>query len=143
MRIAITPLIIAAAMALSSCAPQNIAATPAPLTAKNAKLVEKLLKGKVAGKAVSCISNFRNQTALRISDDALLYRGGPNLVYRNQLRSSCPGLADDDDILIIRSFNAHHCTGDLIQLVDRYSGIPGPTCVLGDFVPYKSAKTQS
>ena len=143
MQISTALLIAAAAMAAGSCTAQNVAATPAPISAKNAKLVDKLLKDKVAGKAVTCISSFRSPSTVPISDDALLYRAGRGLVYRNQLRGLCPGLADGDDILVIRTFAASHCRGDLIQLVDRDSGILGPTCVLGDFVPYRTAPKPS
>ncbi|WP_260580527.1 hypothetical protein [Sphingopyxis sp. PET50] len=58
-------------------------------------------------------------------------------VYRNDLKSSCPGLARDSDIMVIRQFGGSTCSGDFFHLVDRTSGIRGPTCVLGDFVPYR------
>ena len=133
------PLIMSVLLGLSGCAASDTASTPAPLTEKQAKQVEELLGGKVAGKPQQCLDSFRNSNAIRVSDDFLIYRVSSKLVYRNELRSSCPGLADDDDIIVIRNFGSGHCSGDLFQLVDRYSGIPGPTCVLGEFVPYKSA----
>jgi hypothetical protein len=134
-----TPLIITALLGLSACSASDTASTPSPLTEKQAKQVEELLGGKVAGKPQQCLDSFRNSNAIRLSDDFLIYRVNRNLVYRNELRSSCPGLARDDDIMVIRSFSTSHCRGDQFQLVDRSSGIPGPTCVFGEFVPYKSA----
>jgi hypothetical protein len=78
---------------------------------------------------------------IRISDDILLYRVSGNLVYKNNLRSSCPGLARDNDIVVSEQFGSQKCRGDLLKLVDRTSGIPGPVCSLGEFVPYRKDKT--
>src|SRR3546814_1919053 len=72
-----------------------------------------------------------------LSDNILLYRSGGNLVYRNDLKSSCPGLARDSDIMVARQFGSSTCEGDFFHLVDRSSGIRGPTCVFGEFVPYR------
>ena len=69
--------------------------------------------------------------------EALLYRAGGNLVYRNDLKSACPGLARDSDIMVVEQFGSSTCSGDFFHLVDRSSGIRGPTCVFGDFVPYR------
>ena len=74
-----------------------------------------------------------------MSDDVILYRASGNLVYRNQLHGSCPGLARDNDVMVIRSYSTGTCKGDFFHLVDRASGIRGPTCVFGAFVPYRKA----
>jgi hypothetical protein len=132
-------LTIPLVMGVSACTASDTASTPAPLTEKQAAQVEKLLSGKVAGKPQQCLSSSRNANIVRVSDDFLLYRAGRNLVYRNELRGSCPGLANDNDIMVIRSFTSDHCNGDQFQLVDRLGGIPGPICVFGEFVPYKTA----
>ena len=59
------------------------------------------------------------------------------LVYRNDLKGRCPGLARDSDIMVVRQFGSSTCSGDFFHLVDRSSGIRGPTCVFGEFVPYR------
>ncbi len=115
--------------------------TPKPLTDKQSTLLSKELTGKVAGKPVNCISDFNATNMVRISDDILLYRVSGNLVYKNNLRSSCPGLARDNDIIVSEQFGGQKCRGDLLKLVDRTSGIPGPVCSLGEFVPYRKDKT--
>lgn len=134
MRKILMPLIVAAALTMTS----SVAAdkTPAPLTEKQAKLADRYLKGKVAGKPISCIGYRPDGSTIGISDDILLYRISSSLVYQNQLRTSCYGLADDRNILIIRSFGNGRCSGDFITLVDRYSGISSGSCTLGEFVPY-------
>ena len=129
-----------ASMALAGCAYGDADTAPAPIRDKEAKILEKELKGKVAGKPQNCISNSRNVNTIRISDDTLLYRESGRTVYVNKLRGSCPGLTRGDDIMVVETFSGQHCSGDIIRLVDRTSGIPGPVCSLGEFVPYKKAK---
>src|SRR3546814_18169459 len=60
-----------------------------------------------------------------------------NLVYRNDLKGGCPGLARDSDIMVVEQFGSRVCSGDFLYLVDRSSGSRGPTCVSGDFDPYR------
>ncbi len=124
---------------LAACG--EVDSTPKPLTDKQSTLLSKELAGKVAGKPVNCISDFNATNMVRISDDILLYRVSGNLVYKNNLRSSCPGLARDNDIIVSEQFGGQKCRGDLLKLVDRTSGIPGPVCSLGEFVPYRKDKT--
>ncbi|SKB29167.1 hypothetical protein [Sphingopyxis flava] len=123
---------------LASCAPPGTAnAGAAALTPKQAETLNKQLAGKVAGAPEKCLPSFRTNDAIRVSDTILLYRSGSNLVYRNDLKGSCPGLARDSDIMVIKQFGSQLCSGDFFHLVDRSSGIRGPTCVFGDFVPYR------
>ena len=137
-------LILALALplaALTSCG--DVDSTPKPLTEKQSELLTKELAGKVAGTPINCISGFNSTNVVRVSDDILLYRVSGNLVYKNTLRSSCPGLARDSDIMVTEQFGGQKCRGDLIKLVDRTSGIPGPVCSLGQFTPYRKDKSGS
>ena len=128
---------ILAMTALGGCAANDVESTAAPLTTKQAKLLDSQLKDKVPGKPVNCVSNFSSSNFIRVSDNMLLYRGVGRTVYQNNLRSSCPGLARDNDILVIETHGSSYCSGDLIRLVDRFSGIQGPVCSLGEFTPYR------
>ncbi len=127
-------------MLISACG--EVDSTPAPLTDKQASLLTRELDGKVAGAPVNCISDFNADNMIRISDDIVLYRVSGRLVYKNTLRSSCPGLARDSDIVVTEQFGGQKCRGDLVRLVDRTSGIPGPVCSLGEFVPYRKDSNQ-
>ncbi len=128
---------IAVPLCLAACAPTDMANMPAPIGEKQAKLLEKELKGKIPGPPVSCLSSLNRYDTIRISDDMLLYRANGRLVYQNMLRGKCNGLANDDDIIVTETFGGQHCKGDILRLVDRSSGIPGGFCSLGDFVPYR------
>lgn len=127
-------------MLVSACG--EVDSTPQPLTDKQASLLTRELEGKVASAPVNCISDFNADNMIRISDDILLYRVSGRLVYKNTLRSSCPGLARDSDIVVTEQFGGQKCRGDLVRLVDRTSGIPGPVCSLGEFVPYRKDSNQ-
>lgn len=129
-----------ASMTLAGCAYGDADTAPAPVRDKEAKILAKELKGKVAEAPRNCITNSRNIGAIRISDDTLLYRESGRTVYMNKLRATCPGLTRGDDIMVVETYSGQLCRGDIIRLVDRVSGIQGPVCSLGEFVPYKKAK---
>ena len=128
-------------MLVASCAPVD--STPKPLTEKQSITLARQLDGKIAGAPQRCISDYSAANLIRVSDDILLYRVSGGLVYKNQLRGGCPGLSRDSDIIVSEQYGTQKCSGDLIRLVDQTSGIPGPTCSLGDFVPYRKDKTAS
>lgn len=132
------PVVAACAAALGGCAQSSADVARADaLTPKQMEVLDKQLGGKIAGAPQRCISNFDRLQTIRVSDDTLLYRSSGKLVYRNDLKGSCPGLARDSDIMVVRQFGTSTCEGDFFHLVDRTSGIRGPTCVFGEFVPYR------
>ena len=132
---------ISASVLLTGCSMSDAESTPMALTDKQSKLLQKQIGGKVAGEAVSCISSAQHTDIIRVSDDMLLYKVSGRLVYQNRLRSPCHGLASDRDIIVTEQFGSQQCRGDIIKLVDRLGGIPGPFCTLGEFVPYRKAAT--
>lgn len=135
--------VLGTGLLLTGCTASNADSTPVALTEKQSALLQKQIGGKVAGEPVSCISSMHNGNIIRVSDDMLLYRVSGRLVYQNRLKSPCPGLARDNDVMVTEQFGSQQCRGDIIRLVDRVGGIPGPVCILGDFVPYRKAPTGS
>lgn len=123
---------------IMSCAPMD--STPKPLTDKQGIVLAKELDGKVAGEPLRCISDFNAANLIRVSDDILLYRVSSKLVYKNNLKGTCSGLARDSDIIVTEQFGSQKCNGDIIRLVDRTSGMQGGFCSLGDFVPYRKPR---
>lgn len=118
--------VIATLAVLASCAalPQDSATRPA---------VE--LAGRTPGAAQRCVMIEPSQS-LRVSDTdrhTLLYGNG-RIIWANRLGSSC-GFSSND-ILVTEPIGSDHCRGDLVRSFDRYTKIPGPACVLGDFLPY-------
>jgi hypothetical protein len=109
---------------LGSCAAPP-PAVPRPLTE---------LTGRTAGAPRDCLPSRPNES-LRLADDrTTLVYGGGKTIWINALGPSCPfGL---NDILIFEPSPSSYCRGDIVRSVDRDSHIPGPSCVLGAFVPY-------
>ena len=40
-------------------------------------------------------------------------------------------------VLVTEPTGSQYCRGDIVRTFDRSSRIPGPACILGDFVPYR------
>ena len=112
----------AAAMA-ASCA-------PAPETAVPEVIPQ--IAGRVAGPPQSCVPIQSSSNMLLENRHAFVYSTGP-VVYVSA--TNCP--AGADDIPVLHPTGSEHCRGDIVRMVDRLTQMPGPSCVLGDFVPYR------
>lgn len=67
------------------------------------------------------------------SDPHTLLYGRGGTIWASDLGPDC-GFSVSD--VLISEPLSRYCRGDLVRSFDRQSRIPGPTCVLGDFVPY-------
>ena len=93
------------------------------------------LAGRIAGPPEHCVS-IETQETFRVSDDPhLLLYGSGRTIWANRLPGQCSFRVDD--ILVTERHGPLYCRGDFVRSVDRTSGIPGPACALGDFIPYK------
>ena len=121
------PLTLALLLTMASCA-----VPPAPI---GQSVVPAELAGRVAGTPSRCLS-IEPSSALRMADGDrhTLISGSGRTVWSNSLGRSCGfGL---NDILVFEPMGSQFCRGDIVRSVDRTSGINGPSCVLGDFVPW-------
>ncbi|HEX6661547.1 MAG TPA: hypothetical protein VF067_06745 [Sphingomicrobium sp.] len=112
------------ALLCSGCAPSNPAGGPTPMPE---------LVGRTAGPPQSCVNHDSSTSVHFTNRNALVFTSGPT-VWLNTTR--CPALTDND-LPIFELSGSQYCRGDIVKTVDRYSGIPGPSCVLGDFIPYR------
>jgi hypothetical protein len=122
-------LILAAASAL--IAP---AATQAKPKLTPQQQLDKLLEGRVAGKPVSCISQFDTRDMQVIDKTAIVYSSG-NVIYVNKTNDA--ERLDSDDILVTRLNGSELCSVDVIQLHDRSGGFWRGFVGLDKFVPYR------
>ncbi len=99
-------------------------------------LVEELA-GRTAGPAERCVPARGGQSLQIVDQRTLVYRSGPT-VFVNTLDAACPGLRPDN-ILVAEVHGSQYCRGDRVRGLERQGGIPGPSCVLRDFVPYRRA----
>ena len=110
---------------LAGCAPQS------PL-APNSPIPE--LAGRTAGPPQRCVT-FQPNDGLHIAGPhTLTYRDGRTL-WVNSVPNCSP--LRDSDVLVIEPVGTQYCSGDIIRTRDNVSFIPGPSCRLNDFVPYR------
>jgi hypothetical protein len=115
-----------AAVVLAGCA--------APPPRGNAPAQVQELAGRVAGAPQRCIP-FNRTDPLRMADGRTLLYGYGRTIWVNRLGPRCSGFPRDA-ILIAEPLGAQYCRGDRIRSVDPVSHLPGPACIIGDFVPY-------
>lgn len=78
---------------------------------------------------------LRNGEALQLADDrSTLIYGSGKTIWVNALGPSCRFGAQD--VPIFEPIVSAYCRGDIVRTADRYTGIPGPSCVLGPFVAF-------
>lgn len=119
-------VVIGAIVTLAGCTP----APPPP--DNNAPIAE--IAGRVAGPAQRCVLTEQG-VGLRVANrNTLTYRSG-KAVYINRVQGSCGGYGQWD-VIVTEPIGTQHCAGDLVRSFDPVSKIPGPSCRLGEFVPY-------
>jgi hypothetical protein len=94
------------------------------------------LKGKTAGKPVSCVNLRDLRSTKTIGDRTLIYEVSSRLAYRNDPAGGCPASAAGRT-LITRTPSTQLCRGDIVRVVDLTAGFDVGTCLLGDFIPYR------
>lgn len=104
---------------------------PAPLSAPT---IVPELAGRTAGPAQACVS-IVSTSGLRIAGPSTILYGSGSTIWANHLPSQC--LGNSMDVLVTHPTGSQYCRGDIVLTMQPYGGIPGPSCVLGDFVPYR------
>jgi hypothetical protein len=124
MRLSILLLVLAGCAAVDSGEPT-----------REQEALRRELAGRIAGPPESCVPT-NGASSLRIVDRrTITYERGRTL-WVNALPHDCPGLRPLDPLIVIMDRSAY-CRGDRIRSLAPYSTIPGPTCMLGRFTPYR------
>jgi hypothetical protein len=93
------------------------------------------LAGRTAGEPRDCVSASLGSN-LNVRDrQTLVYRQG-DTIWVNRLEAACPGL-DPMSRLIVEVHGSQYCRGDRIRGAEPGMSIPGPSCPLGAFTPYR------
>lgn len=128
-----TLLLGVAAAFLSSCSTAPVEPTR---SARAQQELAEALTGRVPGKPVACLPNYRADDMQIIDDWTILFRDGKTIYVQNP-KGGCSGIASRRNILVTRLWgNNQLCSGDINHLVDPVSGIRGGACVFSEFVPY-------
>ena len=99
--------------------------------------LDRELAGRTAGRPQSCLPVPLGPGSLQAANPrTLVYRQG-GTVWVNRLRAPCPSLRPLSTI-IIEVRTGQYCRNDRFRAAQPGDIIAGPTCFLGDFVPYRA-----
>lgn len=118
--------VAALAILVGSCA------TPPPETGQRQASE---LTGRVAGTPKRCIL-IEPTVGFRVADGdrgTLLYGTGSK-IWASHLAPGCG--FNRGDVLVVQTIGSDYCSGDFVRSFDPVSRFPGPSCRLGEFVPY-------
>jgi hypothetical protein len=93
------------------------------------------LAGRAAGPPQSCVLTRPEYNLLAVDPTTITYGSGPT-IWVNRM-GPCPGLRELSTIIVVNSSGGQYCRGDRIRANEPGSIIPGPTCNLGDWIPYR------
>jgi hypothetical protein len=113
------------AMAAAGCA------APPPLASGNAPIPE--IAGRTAGAPQRCVRLERHEPLRVAAPHALVYGRG-RTVWLNPV-PRCAALKATDT-LVTEPLGTQLCAGDVVRTFGPISRIAGPTCRLGEFIPY-------
>lgn len=91
------------------------------------------LAGLTPREPVMCI-NQRDIDSVKTYPGAILYKASPNRIYKSDVPPGCR--ASFDDVIVTRTTTAQYCSGDIVRMVDRNTGMLTGSCGLGEFTPY-------
>jgi hypothetical protein len=93
------------------------------------------LAGRSAGPPQSCVLS-QPDLSLHAVDPTTITYGLGSTIYVNRL-GPCPGLKELSTIIVVSASSGRYCRGDRIRANELGSIIPGASCNLGDWVPYR------
>ena len=100
--------------------------------------IAKALEGRVAGKPVDCIPQYRIQSSEIFEKTAILYKAGSTW-YLNRPVSG-RNFLQSDDVLLTDTHSSDLCSIDIVRLLDPGTHFPSGSLGLGQFVPYTKPK---
>jgi hypothetical protein len=121
-------LISLAAIPLASC-------TQPAVPNDNAALAQELA-GRTAGTPKSCISTSQAQNLRVIDAQTLAYNDGPT-IWVTHLGAPCPGMQTLSTVIVEPQLGGQYCKGDHVRGLEQGAIIPGATCFIGDWTPYR------
>jgi hypothetical protein len=119
-------VLFVAALAGSCSAPQPVPVAPRQVAE---------LAGRTAGKAQRCVPAQPNPVfRVSQSDPHMLLYGEGKTIWATDLGPGCSfgesGTAQPENA------SSYYCHGDFVRAPGPLNLLPGPHCVLGDFLPY-------
>lgn len=133
-------LLMLAGAALLALAPAHAQTAKPDRAARAAAELAKMIDGRTAGDPVDCL-NLRDIRSARIIDrTAIVYETNNGTLYVNTPEAGARSL-DKWDILVTDTHSTQLCDIDIVRLVDSSSRFYSGFVSLGEFVPYRKAKS--
>ena len=105
---------------------------------REAEALARELSGRVAGAPARCVSAPPSNDFRAIDGSTFAITRG-DTIWVNRPGGECPGFSGFSTLLV-EAQSGQYCRGDHVRSLEPGSTIPGPICVLGDFVPYRRAR---
>jgi len=120
-------MLIAAAATLASC---SRAVSPPGAD------VAEALAGRLPGPPQSCVTTYPAENLHALDAQTIAYGTG-RTIYINRLAEACPAISPFNAIIVEPLLPGQYCRADRIRGNEPGSIIPGPTCNLGEWIPYR------
>jgi hypothetical protein len=91
---------------------------------------------RVAGPPQSCITSNQSANLRAIDSQTLAYDEG-RTIWVSHLGASCPGIESLTTLIVEPKLGGQYCRGDHVRGLEQGAIIPGATCFVGDWVPYR------
>lgn len=106
------------------------------LTEKEQSKLDKILLGRKAEPAKSCIPRLEQKKLTIINDNILIYSRSKNAktIYMNKPVGGCPRVKGNT--LTHNRPDTSLCSGEIAQVVDLVAGITVGGCAFSEFIPY-------
>jgi hypothetical protein len=111
------------------------AAAGTDVETRDRRALDDELAAMTAGEARSCVPARQAENLIAVDARTIVLRSGAT-TWVSRLETDCPGLRPLDTI-IVEAHGSQYCAGDRIRSLPPHGTIPGPICVLRDFVPYR------
>jgi hypothetical protein len=95
------------------------------------------IAGRVSGPPRSCITSSQSANLRVVDSQTLAYDDGPTL-WVTHLGAPCPGIETLSTIIVEPKLGGQYCRGDHVRGLAQGAIIPGATCFIGDWVPYRT-----
>jgi hypothetical protein len=112
-----------------------LAACAAPQPAGDDPAFERELAGRAPGPAQDCVLAGSGDLGI-VARGTVGYRSGATL-WVSRLPEACASMRPGDT-LIVEAQAGRYCRGDRVSATASGSVMPGPTCLLGPFTPYRA-----
>ena len=114
----------------------TLAGCDRPATPNGPSALAREMAGSVSGPARACI-NSNQAVNLRIVDSATLAYDEGRSTWITHLGAPCPGIQTLSTVIVEPQLGGQYCKGDHVRGLEQGAIIAGPTCFIGEWVPYR------